>query len=106
MDTIGHQFVPKVYILVLKEPFGTIQMQQNQDLQAIELPRKQPRIQVPLPQEVMDRLEQLSDIDGRPTSNLSSMLIQAAIELIDEQGFRLVGGKLRKVVEQPFEEIE
>lgn len=86
--------------------FGTIRMQNVEQNQAIELPRKNPRIQIAVPQEVLDRLENLADEDGRPVGNMGAMFIQAAIELIDEQGFRLVGGKLRKVVEQSLEEMD
>jgi predicted DNA-binding protein len=72
-------------------------MQKVHHSQAPDLPRKQQRIPIPLPQESIDRLEGLADQDGRPTANMGSMLIQAAIELIDQQGFSLVQGKLRKV---------
>ncbi|NJP11101.1 MAG: hypothetical protein HC866_17855 [Leptolyngbyaceae cyanobacterium RU_5_1] len=82
--------------------FGKIQMQTVEEIG--NLPRKQPRIPIPLPQQTMDRLDELADKDGRPSSNMGSMLIQAAIELIDEQGFRLVGGKLRRMKEVEDEE--
>lgn len=62
-----------------------------------DLVRKQPRVHTPLPQEVLDRLDALAEQDARPTANMASVLIQAAIELIDEQGFRLIEGKLRRV---------
>lgn len=78
-------------------------MQQIQGLQA-DLPRKQPRVHTPLPEETLQRLEQLADAEARPVANMSSVLIQAAIELIDEQGFQLVGGKLRKVSFEPMED--
>jgi predicted DNA-binding protein len=63
----------------------------------IDLPRKQPRVHTPLPDEVMQRLEALAEVDARPVANMASLLIQAAIELMDKQGFRLVEGKLRKI---------
>ena len=63
----------------------------------IDLPRKQPRVHTPLPEEAMQRLEELADVDARPVANMASLLIQAAIELMDAQGFRLVEGKLRKI---------
>lgn len=69
-----------------------------------DLVRKQPRVHTPLPVEVFERLEQLANEEARPTANMASVLIQAAIELIDDQGFRVVGGKLRKVAEQPMED--
>jgi predicted DNA-binding protein len=63
----------------------------------IDLPRKQSRVHTPLPDETLKRLEELADVDARPIANMASLLIQAAIELMDEQGFRLIEGKLRKV---------
>lgn len=95
-----------VFNLVIKTPLGTMRMLRNDDNQAGELPRKQPRTQVPLPQEVMNRLEALADEDSRPTANMASILIQAAIELMDEQGFKLVQGKLRKVAVLPDEPMD
>lgn len=70
---------------------------------SIELPRKQPRVHTPLPEEVMKRLEELADVEARPVANMSSILIQAAIELLDDQGFSLVQGKLRKITIEPTE---
>ncbi len=69
-----------------------------------ELVRKQPRVHTPLPVEVFERLEKLADEDARPTANMASVLIQAALELIDAQGFKLIEGKLRKVTEQSLDE--
>lgn len=72
-------------------------MQKVEQIQTVELPRKNPRIQIAIPQEVLERLEALADGDGRPVGNLGAMLVQAAIELIDAQGYTLVKGKLRRV---------
>ncbi len=71
-----------------------------------DLPRKQPRVHTPLPEAVYRRLESLAEQDSRPTANMASALIQAAIELIDQQGYQLVGGKLRKVIVQHNETEE
>lgn len=68
-----------------------------------DLTRKQPRVHTPLPEETLKRLEELADMDARPVANMASVLIQAAVELIDEQDFKLVGGKLRKVAFEPLE---
>jgi len=62
-----------------------------------DLPRKLPRIHTPVPEETLQRLEQLAESEARPVANMTSVLIQAALELIDQQGFRLVEGKLRKI---------
>jgi predicted DNA-binding protein len=69
-----------------------------------DLARKQQRVPVPLPDETLKRLDELADQDSRPTANMASVLIQAAIALIDEQGFRLVEGKLRRVSIEEAEE--
>lgn len=108
MEPYGYQRKPKAYILLFVNRLGTIQVLKTNHQQAIDLPRKQPRIQVPLPQEVMDQLDDLADADGRPTGNMASMLIQAAIELIDDQGFSLVQGKLRKIAittDEPTDQV-
>lgn len=76
-------------------------MQKVQDI--ADLTRKQPRVHTPLPDETFKRLEEIAEEDSRPVANMASVFIQAAIELIDEQGFQLVGGKLRKVTIQTEE---
>lgn len=68
-----------------------------------ELPRKLPRIHTPVPEETLQRLEQLAESEARPVANMTSVLVQAALELIDQQGFRLVEGKLRKISFEPLE---
>jgi hypothetical protein len=64
-----------------------------------EVPRKDERMTVPFEREVLDRLEEMARQEERPTARQVTLLVKAAIELIDEQGFRLVSGKLRKVTE-------
>ncbi len=68
-----------------------------------DLPRKLPRVHTPLPEETLRRLEQLADSEARPVANMTSVLVQAALELIDQQGFHLVEGKLRKISFEPTE---
>ncbi|GEM_PF-5740923 len=81
-------------------------MKNAQKEEEVEDLRKQPRVHTPLPEETMKRLEELADIDARPVSNMASILIQAAIELINERDFKLVGGKLRKVTFESLEALE
>lgn len=69
----------------------------------LDLARKQVRIPTPLPDATHQRLEALAAQDSRPVANLASALLQAAVELIDQQGFQLVAGKLRKVTLEPDE---
>jgi hypothetical protein len=68
-----------------------------------DLARKLPRIHTPVPEETLKRLEELAEAEARPVANMTSVLIQAALELIDQQGFRLVEGKLRKISFEPTE---
>jgi hypothetical protein len=67
------------------------------------LARKLPRIHTPVPEETRKRLEELAAAEARPVANMTSVLIQAVLELIDQQGFCLVEGKLRKVSFEPTE---
>lgn len=73
------------------------------DLVTNDLPRKDERISVPFDTETYERLEQMADQEERPIARQVTLLVKAAFELIDEQGFRLVEGKLRKI---SFEELE
>lgn len=103
-NNIGYRWLPlatKSCYSVLKTSVWYNQMQKAQDL--LDLTRKQPRVHTPLPEEVFNRLEEIANDDSRPVANMASALIQAAIELIDKQGFQLVGGKLRKVTIQTEE---
>lgn len=73
------------------------------DLVTSDLPRKDERISVPFDAETYERLEQMANQEERPIARQVTLLVKAAFELIDEQGFRLVEGKLRKI---SFEELE
>ena len=73
------------------------------DLVTSDLPRKDERISVPCDAETYERLEQMANQEERPIARQVTLLVKAAFELIDEQGFRLVEGKLRKI---SFEELE
>lgn len=74
-----------------------------QDLGTDGLPRKDERISVPFDAETYERLDQMANQEERPIARQVTLLVKAAIELIDEQGFRLVEGKLRKLT---FEDVE
>lgn len=69
-----------------------------------DVPRKDERLTVPFDRETLDRVEEMASQEERPTARQVTLLVKAAIELIDEQGFKLVEGKLRKVVEQSLED--
>jgi hypothetical protein len=94
---ISYQKRVKVLIYM---PFGTILMHLDS---VNDLPRKLSRVHTPLPEDTLQRLEQLADSEARPVANMASVLVQAALELIDQQGFRLVEGKLRKISFEPTE---
>lgn len=69
-----------------------------------DVPRKDERVTVPFDRETLDRVEEMASQEERPTARQVTLLVKAAIELIDEQGFKLVEGKLRKVIEQSLED--
>jgi hypothetical protein len=71
-----------------------------------EVPRKDERLTVAFDKETLDRVAEMASQDERPTARQVLLLVRAAIELIDEQGFKLVEGKLRKVLEQSLEEMD
>ena len=73
------------------------------DLVTSELPRKDERISVPLDGETYERLEQMANQEERPIARQVTLLVKAALELVDDQGFRLVEGKLRKI---SFEDLD
>lgn len=65
-------------------------------------PRQEPRLTIALDQETLDRIKEMAEQDERPLGRQILILLRATIELIDEQGFSLLEGKLRKVtVEDP-----
>jgi len=68
-----------------------------------EVPRKDERVTVPFDRETLDRVEKMASQEERPTARQITLLVKAAIELIDDQGFKVVGGKLRKVGKQSLE---
>jgi hypothetical protein len=70
-----------------------------------ELPRKDDRISVPLDGDTLEKLEAMAAKDERPVARQAVALIKAAIELIEEHGFRLVEGKLRRVSIEETEEL-
>ncbi|MBD2462279.1 hypothetical protein H6G89_14620 [Oscillatoria sp. FACHB-1407] len=72
---------------------GKIQMQ---DL-AVDVARKDERVTVPFDRETLERVEAMADQEERPVARQITLLVKAALELIDHQGFKLVDGKLRKV---------
>jgi len=65
-----------------------------------EVARKDERVTVPFDRETLDRLGVMAEQDERPVARQITVLVKAAMELIEEQGFRLVDGKLRKVTIQ------
>lgn len=69
-----------------------------------ELPRKGERVSVQFDDEaLLKRIEEMAAIEERPLSRQLLLLVKAAVELIDEQNFHLVNGKLRKVSFEPLE---
>lgn len=62
-----------------------------------EVPRKDERITVPFDRETLSRVEEMAGQDERPVARQITILVKAAIELMDDQGFKLVEGKLRKI---------
>jgi hypothetical protein len=67
-----------------------------------DLARK-PRLPIPLDDDLYQWLETVSAEEDRDKANMVIVLLKASRELMDEQGFRLVKGKLRKV---SFEALE
>lgn len=62
-----------------------------------ELARKGDRVSVQFDDETLLRqVEKMAEIEERPTSRQIVLLVKAAIELIEDQGFHLVGGRLRR----------
>lgn len=62
-----------------------------------DLARKGDRVSVQFDDEnLLKQIENMAEMEERPTSRQIVLLVKAAIELIDEQGFHLVGGRLRR----------
>lgn len=61
-----------------------------------ELARK-PRLPIPLDDDLYQWLEAISEEEDRDKANMVIVLLRASRELLEEQGFQLVKGKLRKV---------
>ncbi|KAM3107298.1 hypothetical protein [Phormidesmis sp. 146-33] len=62
-----------------------------------ELARKGDRVSVQFDDEdLLRKIEEMAQTEERPTSRQIVVLVKAAIELIDEQGFHLINGKLRR----------
>lgn len=62
-----------------------------------ELARKGDRVSVQFDDEnLLRQVEKMAEIEERPTSRQITLLVKAAVELIEEQGFHLVGGRLRR----------
>jgi len=68
------------------------------DLKTVEeLARKGDRVSVQFDDEdLLRKIEEMAQTEERPTSRQIVVLVKAAIELIDEQGFHLINGKLRR----------
>ncbi len=62
-----------------------------------ELARRGERVSVQFDDEaLLKRVEEMAGVEERPISRQVLLLVKSAIELIDEQGFHLVNGKLRR----------
>lgn len=61
------------------------------------VPRKDERLSVPFDKEVLDRIKSLAEQEERPAAKQVALLVKAALELMDEQGYQLIGGKLRQL---------
>ncbi|NJR37759.1 MAG: hypothetical protein HC781_01635 [Leptolyngbyaceae cyanobacterium CSU_1_4] len=70
-----------------------------------ELARKGERVTVQFDDEsLLRRIEQMAEVEERPVSRQILIMVRAAVELLDEQEFKLIDGKLRRVsVEQSDE---
>ncbi|MEP0913082.1 hypothetical protein NDI45_19405 [Leptolyngbya sp. GB1-A1] len=62
-----------------------------------DVARKDERVTVPFDRETLERVEAMANQEERPVARQITLLVKAALELIDQQGFKLVDGKLRKV---------
>ncbi|GAB4381153.1 MAG: hypothetical protein Kow00121_38940 [Elainellaceae cyanobacterium] len=71
-----------------------------------DVARKDERVTVPFDRETLNRVEAMADQEERPVARQVTLLVKAALELIDEQGFKLVDGRLRKVSVEPLDIAE
>lgn len=63
-----------------------------------ELARRGERVTIQFDDpEVLRQIEAMAEQQERPVSRQALLLIRMALELINEQGFHVVNGKLRKV---------
>lgn len=62
-----------------------------------DVPRKDERVTVPFDRETLNRIEEMANQEERPVARQILLLTKAALELVEQQGFKLVDGKLRKV---------
>ncbi len=68
--------------------------------------RKDERLSVPFDSETYEWLEKMAAEEERPTARQVTLYVKAVKELIEEQGFQLVQGKLRRVTVNTEEEVE
>jgi len=78
---------------VLRVFLGKILMQNL----TTDVARKDERVTVPFDRETLERVEAMANQEERPVARQITLLVKAALELIDQQGFKLVDGKLRRV---------
>jgi hypothetical protein len=76
------------------------------DLDIDGVARKDERVSVPFDSETYEWLEKMAEQEERPTARQVTLYVKAVRELIDDQGFRLVEGKLRRVTATVDEEID
>lgn len=62
-----------------------------------DLPRKDDRLSVPFDGDTLEKLEAMAVKDERPVARQAVVLVRAAIELLEKQGYSMVDGNLRKV---------
>jgi hypothetical protein len=69
-----------------------------------ELARRGERVTIQFDDpELLRQIEEMAEAEERPVSRQALLLIKAAVELINEQGFHVVNGKLRRGT---FEELD
>jgi hypothetical protein len=69
-----------------------------------DLARKGERVTIQFDDpEVLRQIEQMAEDEERPVSRQALLLIRMALELINDQGFHVVNGKLRRGT---FEELD
>jgi hypothetical protein len=71
-----------------------------------ELARKGERVTVQFDDEsLLRRIEQMAEVEERPVSRQILIMVRAAVELLDEQDFKLIDGKLRRVSVESNDEV-